>query len=323
MKKQISFILFALLSVNLSWLHAQISQNIQLNLSDLEITTDAAGYSHLFIKDTYPTTDVGKPELPVLVQSFILPADAEVTGIRVTGLTRKKINGSYRVFPAQELVPVSAISETINFTPPDRAAYNTTTPFPGKQVEIVSDGFEKGYHIVTVTVYPVEYIPRSGELYLCSFNFTIDYRSGEIPEALKSVAPASSFRQESVRRSIEYKVENKADIERFQSASQKSAGMQRSLTGRNVNSISPDYIIITNNQLKPAFQVLADWKTKKGVRTIIKTTEEISSEYPGCDLQEKIRNYLKQAHARWGEGQSCSEDFISLIFTLLQLFFCL
>jgi hypothetical protein len=44
----------------------------------------------------------------------------------------------------------------------------------------------------------------------------------------------------------------------------------------------PDYIIITNNELKPVFQQLADWKTKKGTPAIIKTVEEIEPNYPSA-----------------------------------------
>ena len=51
-----------------------------------------------------------------------------------------------------------------------------------------------------------------------------------------------------------------------------------------MEEVVPDYLIITNEALKPAFQKLADWKTAKGVPAIIKTTEEIMNEYPGSDL---------------------------------------
>ena len=39
---------------------------------------------------------------------------------------------------------------------------------------------------------------------------------------------------------------------------------------------------------------------KKGVPTLVVTTQEIEDNYPGCDLAEKIRNYLKDAHYYWG-----------------------
>ena len=54
-----------------------------------------------------------------------------------------------------------------------------------------------------------------------------------------------------------------------------------------------DYIIITNNSLKNTFLRLADWKTRKGIRTKVLTTEEIYSTYSGASNQQKIKYALK------------------------------
>jgi len=39
---------------------------------------------------------------------------------------------------------------------------------------------------------------------------------------------------------------------------------------------------------------LADWKTQKGVPTVVVTIDEIKAKYRGRDLQEQIRNYLSR-----------------------------
>jgi hypothetical protein len=68
------------------------------------------------------------------------------------------------------------------------------------------------------------------------------------------------------------------------------------------------YLIITNNydvngvfvgDLVSEFQRLADWKTKKGVPAIVKTVEWVNSNYQGCDIQEKIKNFIKDAYSQW------------------------
>lgn len=53
------------------------------------------------------------------------------------------------------------------------------------------------------------------------------------------------------------------------------------------------YLIVTNNSLKSAFAPLAAWKTRKGVRGKVITTEEIGGSYNGMDLKQKIKNALK------------------------------
>ncbi|MCK4774304.1 MAG: hypothetical protein KAT30_05945, partial [Candidatus Krumholzibacteria bacterium] len=62
-----------------------------------------------------------------------------------------------------------------------------------------------------------------------------------------------------------------------------------------------DYVIITNDSLMAAYQTLADWKTTKGVPTVIRSTEWVEANYRnGSDLQETIRNFIKDAYAKWG-----------------------
>jgi len=52
------------------------------------------------------------------------------------------------------------------------------------------------------------------------------------------------------------------------------------------------YVIITSEALKSAFEKLAIWKTQKGIRTKILTTEYIDSVYSGDSLQLKIKNAI-------------------------------
>jgi hypothetical protein len=61
-----------------------------------------------------------------------------------------------------------------------------------------------------------------------------------------------------------------------------------------------DYVIITKNDWVSAFQTLADWKTQKGVPANIFSTESIYSNYSGSTNQEKIREFIIDAHSNWG-----------------------
>ncbi len=55
-----------------------------------------------------------------------------------------------------------------------------------------------------------------------------------------------------------------------------------------------DYLIITADSLKPYFDKLKRWKLKKGLNTKIRTIEWINANYSGRDIQERIRNYIKE-----------------------------
>ncbi|OJV37666.1 MAG: hypothetical protein BGO29_12265 [Bacteroidales bacterium 36-12] len=122
----------------------------------------------------------------------------------------------------------------------------------------------------------------------------------------------SVLRSELCKKIVKHWVRNLTDVDLFGSivqnlregkgTMQKSNGMQKAKTLSTYDEIVPDYIIITCDSLKSAFQTLADWKTRKGLFTITVTTEEISNNFPGSDLQEKIKNYLANAHNIWGDG---------------------
>jgi len=53
------------------------------------------------------------------------------------------------------------------------------------------------------------------------------------------------------------------------------------------------YLIVTKDSLKATFQRLADWKTQKGVKAKVLTTEEIDNNYTGTTQQLRIKKALK------------------------------
>ncbi len=54
-----------------------------------------------------------------------------------------------------------------------------------------------------------------------------------------------------------------------------------------------DYVIVTATTYDSIFRRLADWKTQKGVQTVIRHIDWVYSNYTGRDNAEKLRNYLK------------------------------
>ncbi len=57
-----------------------------------------------------------------------------------------------------------------------------------------------------------------------------------------------------------------------------------------------EYLIITPTSFDTVFQRLAEWKTKKGIRAVVRRINDIVRFSKGRDTQEKIRNYLKVAY---------------------------
>ncbi len=61
-----------------------------------------------------------------------------------------------------------------------------------------------------------------------------------------------------------------------------------------------DLVIIAPECFKEALQPLVDHKNSVGVKTFLKTTEEIYQEYSGRDKPEQIKYFIKDAIEKWG-----------------------
>jgi uncharacterized repeat protein (TIGR01451 family) len=140
-------------------------------------------------------------------------------------------------------------------------------------------------------------------------SFTINYtNSGKNC----SISPKKqSYRRANLAKQfIESYVKNVDDVERFKNNEveiiPESSNLDKIVSNNGLKTTSaieeliPDYVIITNDELESTFQILADWKTRKGIPAIIMKVEDIEHTYPGSDLPEKIRNYLKDIFSRWG-----------------------
>ena len=316
MKTKIYFIILFLF-----WgISVQAQLRGQMQFTREMIKTDKVnGFDKIIGGDGFSTENPGSPELPVLLKSYLIPADADGVTINVQHVSKQKAEGQYDIYPVQPPVPVDAM-ESISFIEPDPEIYESEAPFPGKAAEIICDEFYMGYRIVTVRLYPLEYLPKRKELYTCHIDFSIDYTLAKSPEKEAALVTQhqSLYRYELNKKSVRFRVENpeavdnydtkvqkvvqgKTVIHDFSAVSNGRAGL-RSQAVSVIDEQVPDYIIITDSTLKPSFQPLADWKTKKGIFTVIKTVEEIAPNYQGSDLQEKIRKYIIESRSKWGDG---------------------
>jgi hypothetical protein len=61
-----------------------------------------------------------------------------------------------------------------------------------------------------------------------------------------------------------------------------------------------DMVIIAPSTFADGLQPLIAHKNSRGVQTVLKTTEEIYAEYPGRDMTEQIKYFIKDAIETWG-----------------------
>jgi hypothetical protein len=303
MKKLISFI-FGIIATSM-FLNAQINDSYVLTASDL--TIEQIGEYHIISNiETSYTDEIGNPQLLVKNVSFVLPYESTITELEITSSTQQ-LDGIFYIFPVQPPIPLNG-SDPPPFAEPSPLIYNSNSPYPAKSAEIISDEYMHGYHVVTIAIYPIEYHPAKGEVYLRNINFTINYTNAFDTNNI-TFEKQSRKRYELGRQFVQGLVKNSNDVENcrnfkaqiiYNDSNYDENKPDKSGSTSAIDMHIPDYIIITNNELKSKFQTLANWKTRKGVPAIIKTIEEIQQDYQGSDLQEKIRNYLKEVYGRWG-----------------------
>lgn len=252
---------------------------------------------------------VGAPELPVILKTYVVPLEAKLTGVEVSVSNRMAVDGNFMPYPVQPLIPVSYETDEVEFAQPDASIYQGTEVYPKVKAKIVADYNEMGYHLVTVQLNPVEYDPVTRKLYVSHLDFTLRYDM----IGVDGIQPQkqSIRRANDIKKVIRSMVDNPEDVDGFTNQKVKLVGggmpdvQTRAASSMPINVIQeqiPDYIIITNNELKSEFQRLADWKTQKGVPTLIKDVESIGKEYQGSDLAEKIHTYLQECYHKWGAG---------------------
>jgi parallel beta-helix repeat protein len=237
----------------------------------------------------------GKPGEPVLsfkTLHILLPQGKTVQSIEVTG-NQVYVDGKYRIEHGQEPVPIG--SKLTSKTLPNQTIYNSTNPFPGKLYTKASIQELRGYKILILNLYPVQYIPKKGKIsYFDSVNVIVN----TAPETIKGRTNFRESPQDKAR--VLDVVDNPEVVNTYNTQDVVTTGAQPTSIVDPADNY--DYVIITNSALQSAFQPLADWKNTKGINTTIVTVDNIIADpnYDGNDTQEEIRNFIIDAYNNWG-----------------------
>ena len=305
-----SLIIFAslapLLAMTPNYLSASTDlHSVSFSRADLTILLKD-GYDLLQLKGCVSSTEVGAPQLPVMATPILLPPDAVVKGVRTVSTESVELKGDFSVYPVQyPRMP----NEQRPFTPPDSTVYSADHPYPSQSVQLTASGSMRGYRIVSLLVYPLQYIPAEKRLiFHRKISFAIDYTA----ESTTTIRPlrqsrASRSRFERIMRGA---ILNSNDLPIYTSPS--PLQVYPSIEEVRIGGFQPeplpslegsavDYLIVTNDEMKSAFELLADWKTGKGVPAVVKTMNEIKAVTPnGADDAETLRYFLTEAYQKWG-----------------------
>jgi hypothetical protein len=173
--------------------------------------------------------------------------------------------------------------------------YSSLEPFPQEAYRLVGVWSFRGCRFAVINLHPVRYIPAEGIL---SYFPHLTVHVHTVPSADVLMETTSMFRisQERKRRLGDL-VKNPEVLGAYEALDQ-FKNMDKPADTSPYEEVFP-FVIITDQNLAPAFQPLADFKTERGLRTKVITTQDITSSYPGSDLPEQIRNCILDAYTTW------------------------
>ena len=252
------------------------------------------GYDIVELKNGSYLNDIGKPMMPAKEIKIALPPRMVVKQARVIKTKTIDIKGEYTIFPAQPPRRLDDSDDDMPFIEPDIKTYNSKNPFPPKLVDFVHQTDLAGQSIAVIHLYPLRYVPLEKKLTLCTtITFVIEgvdgYECGDYLPKCISKSGRNTYEQ-----IIKDMVINPEDVELNTAPGDIPVTL----------SLPPggpyDEVIITSSSYETYWNPLVEWHTKCGLKDTVVTTSYIYSNYAGSDNQEKIRNFIIDAHTNWG-----------------------
>jgi hypothetical protein len=228
-----------------------------------------------WIEDTMLQEIAGEPLVPYYPASILLPQGATVKDVKVK-TSAPVVQTGFELPWGQ---PPCTFSDTSTMVGPNEAIYGSDNDYPNTVFEVVSVGTFRGFQILNVNLFPVQYKPQSGTVKFYE-TMTVEVQFGK---GLKNKLYRGL---EGDKTAVAGMVDNPETITTYEDG---PGPLQ-----------TEEYIIITNDTMASIFQTLADWKVSYVSGTGVYTVSWIYSNYTGIDNAEKIRNFIIDMYTNHG-----------------------
>ncbi|MFO8133775.1 MAG: C25 family cysteine peptidase [Thermoplasmatota archaeon] len=236
---------------------------------------DIAGetYDAVTMPDGTSASRPGEPRLPARGAYIVLPPGAMPGAITVTARDMRSLGTGYRVPPIGEATP---LSQPAAAPPSPGSVYDTGEPFPGQLYDVVGVQSCRGYRVLILRLYPVQYVPATGQIRY--------YRHLSVTVSLDDAQEADLFRGlEQDRRVVMQQVDNPSMATRYTPPDM--PGMANEDAG---------LLIITDSGLERVFTDLKEYHDGHDVQTVVATLDETG------ETPEEIRDYIRQSYIEQG-----------------------
>jgi hypothetical protein len=234
---------------------------------------------------TQKSSVVGAPILPMLTSRLYIPSGESVDQVDVTFGSMLTLPGSYVLAHGVSPRPMSD-TRAVTPEPANQAIYDSDTPYPPSTWRRVSDQTLHGYRIVLTELYPVRYLPASGQVDYAE-TVTVTVQTSTARNAVPGLLPARSNARD--EEAVLHLIDNGETLT--------ANGLKTSAAP---TAADRQYLLITTAALQSAFEPLLAHRASSaggGFTTFSATVEDIAASQAGRDLAEKIRNYIKASYA--------------------------
>jgi len=247
----------------------------------------AETYQHLEIKGGGFTADIGSPELPAISTHLEVPFGAEAA-IELED-SQSKVMSAYNIYPVQEPWPNIDQVKRPPFSKNDEV-YTTNAFFPEQLVQVSKAGELRGYRVVFLALFPVQYNPVSKELKVYS-SLKVRLNYTDVP--VMTDALEESAMQSKAKFNRDFEPIYKASILNYQPPAPEV--MDIIDAPREIDALGADYLIITHDDYYTAMLPLKTHReTADGFLVEITKLSDI----PPGDANA-IKNYIQNAYKRW------------------------
>ena len=248
-----------------------------------QIMVDDKIYDEIILKDVTNFGNPGEPFIPIKGAYVLLPQNTEINEIIINPGNALSIGTGFNIKPVGQLVPFSKLTKSLPIIK-DLSIYNSEKFFPGKLYDEIGVYNFRGYKILVLCLYPIQYNPKIGEIvYYPKLEVKIKTNNQENKNDLYR-----GLKQDAIE--LLNKVDNKDIVNTY--------NIQK-MQVLNKNDDDYDVLILTIDDFEDAFQPLISAHEKMGLKTKIKTLSDISVN-PDNVKPEDIRDYIRTEYQQNG-----------------------
>ncbi len=280
---KLNIILVAVLFISISVLSAG---TVQKSFSfESPIFVEKNGFDEVHIDELTFITPPGDPQLPSLPVHLLLPPGEKAVNVTISYERSEVLKERFNIVPTQKPYPIS-FSGKIEFEEPNDEVYSRNQFYPQNLTTGLTTQYMRGHAVAMFNLFPLQYNPQTKEIiFYRDLQVTIRTESSsEAQRAFDNFYRSDTATQNRLARLVS----NSSEITRYPYRN----------NNRDVDDY--EYIIITPNQFLTGLSDFAAFKQSQGYHVLIKTTEDIYSEYPGVDIADQVRNFIIDAYQNMG-----------------------